>query len=102
MKLPRGVSADRLIRALEHLGYAVIRQKGSHVRLFHEAARNHSISVPMHDPLKIGTFHGILDEVAQAQSISIQEILDLLLVSEMSYTAYARYRVIGNNQPEGK
>ena len=28
MKLPRGVSADRLIRALEHVGYAVIRQKG--------------------------------------------------------------------------
>ena len=78
MKLPRGVSADRLIRALERLGYAVIRQKGSHLRLFHEAAPTHSISVPQHDPLKIGTFHGILAEVAQAQSISVQDILDLL------------------------
>ncbi len=36
MKLPRGVSADRLIRALERLGYVVIRQKGSHARLRHE------------------------------------------------------------------
>jgi predicted RNA binding protein YcfA (HicA-like mRNA interferase family) len=35
MKLPRGISADRLIRALERLGYTVIRQKGSHIRLFH-------------------------------------------------------------------
>jgi predicted RNA binding protein YcfA (HicA-like mRNA interferase family) len=78
MKLPRGVSAARLIHALERLGYAVIRQKGSHVRLFHEAAPTHSISVPLHDPLKIGTFHGILAEVAQAQSISMQDILDLL------------------------
>ncbi|MGB6742365.1 MAG: type II toxin-antitoxin system HicA family toxin [Terracidiphilus sp.] len=78
MKLPRGVSADRLIRALERLGYTVIRQKGSHIRLFHEASPTHSISVPMHNPLKIGTFHGILVEVAQAQSISIQDILDLL------------------------
>jgi predicted RNA binding protein YcfA (HicA-like mRNA interferase family) len=78
MKLPRGVSAERLIRALERLGYTVIRQKGSHIRLFHEAAPTHSISVPLHDPLKIGTFHGILAELAQAQSISIQEILDLL------------------------
>jgi predicted RNA binding protein YcfA (HicA-like mRNA interferase family) len=78
MKLPRGVSAERLIRALEHLGYAVIRQKGSHIRLFHEATPTHSISVPMHNPLKIGTFHGILVEVAQAQSVSIQTILDLL------------------------
>jgi predicted RNA binding protein YcfA (HicA-like mRNA interferase family) len=78
MKLPRGVSAERLIRALEQFGYAVIRQKGSHVRLFHQAAPVHSISVPLHNPLKIGTFHGILVEVAQAQSVSIQEILDLL------------------------
>jgi predicted RNA binding protein YcfA (HicA-like mRNA interferase family) len=78
MKLPRGVSAERLIRALERLGYAVIRQKGSHIRLFHQAAPTHSISVPLHDPLKIGTFHGIVVEVAQAQSVSIQEILDLL------------------------
>jgi Holliday junction resolvase len=31
MKLPRGVSADRLIRALENLGYAVIRQKAAGV-----------------------------------------------------------------------
>ena len=78
MKLPRDVSADRLIRALEQLGYTRIRQKGSHVRLFHETAPTHSISVPLHDPLKIGTFHGILAEVAQAQSIAIQDILDLL------------------------
>jgi len=78
MKLPRGVSAQKLIRALERLGYKVIRQKGSHIRLFHEAAPTHSISVPLHDPLKIGTFHGILAEVAQAQSISVQDIIDLL------------------------
>jgi len=29
MKLPRGMSGDLLIRALEKLTYAVIRQKGS-------------------------------------------------------------------------
>ena len=78
MKLPRGVSAGRLIHALEKLGYTVIRQKGSHIRLFHEASPVHSISVPLHDPLKIGTFHGILVEVARVQSVSIQNILDLL------------------------
>ena len=62
MKLPRGVSGDRLIHALEQLGYTRIRQKGSHVRLLHEAAPVHSISVPLHDPLKIGTFHGMPTE----------------------------------------
>lgn len=34
MKLPRGVSAARLIRALERLGYAVIRQKGATLGCF--------------------------------------------------------------------
>ena len=78
MKLPRGVSADRLIRALERLGYTVIRQKGSHVRFLHEESPAHSITVPLHNPMKIGTFHGILVEVAQAQGVSIQSIVDLL------------------------
>ena len=78
MKLPRGVSADRLIRALERLGYTVIRQKGSHARLFHQESPVHSITVPLHNPMKIGTFHGILAEVALAQNISIQSIVDLL------------------------
>ncbi|MDR3776698.1 MAG: type II toxin-antitoxin system HicA family toxin [Terracidiphilus sp.] len=78
MKLPRGVSADRLIRALEHLGYVVTRQKVSHIRLTHGGLPAHSITVPFHDPLKTGTLHGILAEVAQAQSISIQSIVDML------------------------
>ncbi|MGA2349213.1 MAG: type II toxin-antitoxin system HicA family toxin [Terracidiphilus sp.] len=78
MKLPRGVSADRLIHALQQLGYSVIRQKGSHVRLLHVGPPAHSISVPLHNPLKVGTFHGILADVAQVRSISIQSIVDLL------------------------
>jgi predicted RNA binding protein YcfA (HicA-like mRNA interferase family) len=78
MKLPRGVSGARLVRCLEGLGYCVIRQKGSHMRLFHEGPPSHSISVPLHDPLKIGTFHAILVEVSRARSISIQSILERL------------------------
>ena len=78
MKLPREVSADRLIRALEHLGYRRVRQKGSHVRLRHEGPPAHSIKVPLHDPLKTGTLHAILAEVAQMRSISAEAILELL------------------------
>ena len=64
MKLPRGVSADRLIRALEHVGYEVIRHRGSHVRLRHPGPPVHAVTVPLHNPLKTGTLHGILAEVA--------------------------------------
>lgn len=78
MKLPRGVSGDRVVRALERLGYAVIRQKGSHVRLRHEGPPVHTITVPLHDPLKTGTLHGILSETAQIRSITIESIVELL------------------------
>jgi len=78
MKLPRGVSTDRLIRALEHLGYGVIRQKGSHVRLRHEGPAAHTITVPRHNPLKTGTLHSILAEVAQMRSVTIESITELL------------------------
>ena len=78
MKLPRGVSADRLILALERLGYAVVRQKGSHVRLRHAGPPVHSISVPMHKLLKTGTLHGILSEAARMRSVSIESIADSL------------------------
>jgi predicted RNA binding protein YcfA (HicA-like mRNA interferase family) len=78
MKLPRGVSADRVIHALERLGYGVIRQKGSHVRLRHEGPPVHTITIPLHNPLKTGTLHGILSEVAQMRSITIESLTELL------------------------
>jgi predicted RNA binding protein YcfA (HicA-like mRNA interferase family) len=78
MKLPRGVSADRLIRALERLGYRQTRQRGSHVRLRNEGPPVHIITVPLHNPLKIGTLHGIVAEVAQMRTITVESILQLL------------------------
>ena len=78
MKLPRDVSGERLIRTLERLGYAVVRQKGSHVRVRSEGPPTHMVTVPLHDPLKTGTLHGILAEVAQARSLPIASIVELL------------------------
>lgn len=47
MKLPRDVSADRLIQTLEKLGYRVMRQKGSHIRLRHDGPPVHLLTVPL-------------------------------------------------------
>jgi predicted RNA binding protein YcfA (HicA-like mRNA interferase family) len=79
VKLPRDVSAGRLIRALETLGYQIIRQKGSHVRLKHDGPPTHMITVPRHNPLKAGTLHGILAEVAQIRSIPVSSLAEMLL-----------------------
>jgi predicted RNA binding protein YcfA (HicA-like mRNA interferase family) len=78
MKLPRGVSADRVVRVLERLGYEVIRQKGSHIRLRHNGPPAHFVTVPQHNPLKIGMLHAILSDVSAAQSISIEELSNML------------------------
>jgi predicted RNA binding protein YcfA (HicA-like mRNA interferase family) len=78
MKLPRGVSGDRLIRALERIGYRVIRQKGSHVRLQHPGPPPHAITVPLHNALKTGMLHGILSEVTRMRSITIESLADSL------------------------
>ncbi len=78
MKLPRGVSADRVIRALERLGYRVIRQKGSHVRLRYAGPPVHMITVPLHASLKTGTLHSILTEAAQIRSIAIEALVEML------------------------
>ena len=78
MKLPRGVTAERVIRALERLGYNVIRQKGSHIRLRNDGPPAHSITVPWHNPLKTGTLTSIVSEVARAQSVSVDSIIEML------------------------
>lgn len=63
---------------LKQLGYDVIRQKGSHVRLLHPGPPAHTITVPQHDSLKTGTLRGILAEIAQMRSITVQSLVDLL------------------------
>jgi predicted RNA binding protein YcfA (HicA-like mRNA interferase family) len=78
VKLPRNVSAEKLIRVLQRLDYAAIRQRGSHIRLRHEGPPTHSVTVPAHDPLKTGTLHGILVDVAAARGIDLESILAML------------------------
>jgi predicted RNA binding protein YcfA (HicA-like mRNA interferase family) len=65
-----------LIRALERVGYKVIRQKGSQLR--HDGPPVHLITIPNHNPLKIGTLHGILAEVAQMRSVTVESLAESL------------------------
>ena len=53
MKLPRDISGKDLIKALSCLDYQVTRQTGSHIRLTTQLNGKHSITVPVHDPIKI-------------------------------------------------
>ena len=78
MRLPRDVDAADLIRALSRIGYRVVRQSGSHVRLQTEAPKSHALTVPNHSPLKLGTLSAILADVAAQRGLSKAELLEAL------------------------
>ena len=78
MRLPRDISGADLVRALRTLGYEVTRQKGSHFRLTTEQNGQHHVTVPDHNPLRIGTLAALLDAVAAHFEISRAELLTRL------------------------
>lgn len=75
MRLPRDISGVSLARALRVLGYEISRQTGSHIRLTTGVNGEHNITVPAHDPIKIGTLSGILSDIARHHEISRDDLL---------------------------
>ncbi len=78
MKLPRDLSGAELAKALSRIGYQVTRQTGSHIRLTIDTPSQHHITVPAHDPLKVGTLAAILSDVATHLKLSREALLEKL------------------------
>ena len=78
MKTPRNISATKLIKALKSFGYEISRQTGSHIRLTTDLNGKHHITIPNHNPVKIGTFSAIITDVAQHVGKTKHEILEEL------------------------
>ena len=78
MRLPRDVSGLRLRKQLESLGYVVTRQKGSHMRLTTTRNGEHHVTIPVHDPLRIGTLLSILTDVASHFGLTRDELVEQL------------------------
>lgn len=77
-KLPVA-SGEQLIKLLGRLGYEIIRQKGSHVRLGKSTvAGDHGITVPLHDELAKGTLNDILADVSIWNGISKDSLIEML------------------------
>jgi len=74
MKTPRNLSAKDLIKILSKYGYEVTRQKGSHIRLTKSSEKGvHNITVPNHDPIKLGTLSSIISSVADNLGIDKED-----------------------------
>jgi predicted RNA binding protein YcfA (HicA-like mRNA interferase family) len=78
VKVPRDLSGVALAKALSKVGYQVTRQTGSHIRLTAQIPTQHHVTVPAHDPLKVGTLSGILGDVAAHLKITRDELTQRL------------------------
>jgi predicted RNA binding protein YcfA (HicA-like mRNA interferase family) len=78
MKIPRDLSGQQLIKHLKPYGYEVTRQTGSHIRLTTEIQGQHHITIPNHEPLKIGTLSAILTDVATHFNTTRDQLLNEL------------------------
>ncbi len=72
-KLP-SVTAQELITALEKIGFAIVRQKGSHVRMKHEDGR--VVTIPIHAGKGIGK--GLLLKILRDADLTKEVLIDLL------------------------
>jgi len=73
-KLPRDLSASELIKKLSKYEYIVTRQTGSHIRLTTSQNGEHHITIPNHNPIKLGTLNSILNDIALHLNIEKKDL----------------------------
>jgi len=79
MKVPRDLSGAQLIKVLcRDWGYRQWHQEGSHVILQTEMPGHQRLSVPNHNPLRVGTLNSIARAVAAHKGVDRQAVLDSL------------------------
>ena len=61
VKLPRDVSGREVCKVLQKIGYRIVHQKGSHIRMRDESNPSHlPVTVPNHKSIKPGLLKQIL------------------------------------------
>lgn len=69
------VSGRQVVAALERIGYVIVRQRGSHMRLRHLTDPTRlPVTVPDHRTLKFGTLRAILRDT----QLTAEELRELL------------------------
>ena len=80
MKLPRDLAGHEVARLLaRHYGYRVTRNRGSHMTAtLMIGGRQHSVTVPRHREVRVGTLDAIVTDVAEFLDLSRQEVRETL------------------------
>jgi len=69
MKLPRDLSGPEVVKALRSLGFSVVRQEGSHIRM---AKNGLTTTVPNHRAIVPKTLQSILRHAR----VSVEELME--------------------------
>lgn len=78
-KLPRNLDSNDFIKLLEHLEYKKVHQRGSHIKfskIINES--KHSISIPNHKPLKVGTLSSIIKQICMQNNLDKEFLIKLI------------------------
>ncbi|MHA1682190.1 MAG: type II toxin-antitoxin system HicA family toxin [Promethearchaeota archaeon] len=78
MRIPRDVNAKELTKLLRKYSFEITRQTGSHLRLTTNLSGEYHITIPNHDPIKIGTLNNILSDIAKYLGISKKDLISEL------------------------
>jgi predicted RNA binding protein YcfA (HicA-like mRNA interferase family) len=79
---PEGHRRKDLADLLAKYGYEISRQTGSHLRLRSAAGEGvHSLTIPDHKPLKVGTLSAVLSDVGKYLGMDKQELIRRLFES---------------------
>jgi len=77
-KLPV-VSGKRLLKFLSKIGYVIVRQRGSHIRMEKiTALGKHKITIPYHREIAKGTLNDILAKVSMWNSIPKKKLIEMI------------------------
>ncbi len=78
-KIPRDISGKELVKLLRKYGYEIIRETGRHIRCESKLkSEKHRITIPDHNPIKIGTLNIILNDIAEHLKISKEKLVSEL------------------------
>jgi predicted RNA binding protein YcfA (HicA-like mRNA interferase family) len=82
-KIPRDVSAAKMVKLLnKNYNYQQTRQTGSHIRLTTQMNGEHHITIPNHNPIKLGTLSHIINDIAIHLNKSKDQIVDELFSND--------------------
>jgi len=72
-KMPRDISGQQVVTALQRIDFYIYHQKGSHIIMRRDDPKT-TVCIPNHRRLRVGTLRAILNQTG----LKIQEFTELL------------------------